>query len=106
MPNNLTVIVSSLGIIGVIVFALRHKLSGFISGLRKGHKSDQFNLEEEAKIQKKQIKEQEKKIKELEEESDKAKKTINDIVKTGNEEAKKIIKENDTDKLINEFNKW
>ena len=106
MSNNLTVIVASLGVLGVIVFAFRSKLSGFISGLRKGHTDKQKDLENEVEEQKKNIKKQEKKIKDLKEESDKAKKTINDISKSGNEEAKKIIEENDADKLINEFNEW
>jgi len=101
-----TLIVAILGIFGVSIFAFRSKLSKLFDKVTSISRSNQLDIEENAKIQKEQIKEQEKKIKELEEESKKAKKTINDIAKTGNEEAKKIIEENDADKLINEFNEW
>lgn len=106
MSNNLTMIVSALGIGGVIIVALRSKLSGFLTGFKKSHDANQLNLEKEIEIQKEEIRLKQQEIKDLEEHSKRVEEKINNILTKVNTESEKIIKDSDPGSLINNFHKW
>jgi predicted nucleic acid-binding Zn-ribbon protein len=106
MDINLTAIVGVLGVLAALFFGFKGKLSGILSAKRDIHKKEQTKIEKEVDIVKKDIIKKEEEIKKLEEKSKKAEEVIQKIAASKNEEVKKILKEEDTKKLIDEFNKW
>ncbi|MCF7910877.1 hypothetical protein K9L16_04350 [Candidatus Pacearchaeota archaeon] len=106
MDINLTAIVGVLGILVALFFGFKGKLSGILSAKKDIHKKEQTKIKKEVDIVKKDIIEKEEKIKQLEEKSKKAEELVQKIAASKNEEVKKILEEEDTKKLIDEFNKW
>ena len=106
MDINLTAIVGVLGILAALFFGFKGKLSGILSAKKDIHKEEQTKIEKEVEIIKTDIIKKEEEIKKLEEKSKKAEAIIQNIAASENEEVKKILKEEDTKKLIDEFNKW
>ncbi len=106
MEMNLTLIVALLGGSAALFFGFKGKLSGLLKGRQEAHKDKQELVKGEVSKTKDLIEEQQERIKALQEKSKKAEEIINEISKSNNEEVKKILKEKDTDRLIEEFKKW
>lgn len=106
MDINLTSIVGILGILAALFFGFKGKLSGKLSAKKDIHKKEQTKIEKEVDIVKQDIIKKEEEIKQLQEKTKKAEELIQEIAASKNEEVKKILKEENVGKLIDEFNKW
>ena len=106
MDINLTTIVGLLGVSAVLIFGFKDKLSGILLAKKAVHKKEQDKIEKEVIVVKQDITKKEEEIKQLQEKTKVAEKIVQEINNSTNEEVKKILKEENVGKLINEFNKW
>ena len=106
MEISSTLIVSIIGLIGVLFYGYESKITGFLKAKKEIHDEKQSEILKKVEITKDEIIQSQEEIKKIEEKIKNAEDTVEVIASSTNEDVKKILKDEKVDTLIKEFSKW